>query len=96
MAMPVNMILVMYVILCILSYNFNKLTMLYIHVHISISMTINWIYFLSVNKISVCLSGTIDQMAHKLQNNFCVKQACLIQCPMSQGAPVSPTQGTKF
>ena len=39
MAMPVNMILVMYVILCILSYDFNKLTMLYIHVHISISMT---------------------------------------------------------
>ena len=33
MAMPVNMILVMYVILCILSYDFNKLTMLYIHVH---------------------------------------------------------------
>ena len=51
MAMPVNMILVMYVILCILSYDFNKLTMLYIHVHISISMTNK-----SVNKISVCLS----------------------------------------
>ena len=33
MAMPVKMILVMYVILCILSYDFNKLTMLYIHVH---------------------------------------------------------------
>ena len=40
MAMPVNMILVMYVILCILSYDFNKLPMLYIDVHISlISMT---------------------------------------------------------
>ena len=36
MAMPVNMILVMYVILCILSYDFNKFTMLYIHVHISL------------------------------------------------------------
>ena len=30
------MFLVMYVILCILSYDFNKLTMLYIHVHISL------------------------------------------------------------
>ena len=30
MAMPVNMILVVYVILCILSDDFNKLTMLYI------------------------------------------------------------------
>ena len=39
MEMPVNMILIMYVILCILSYDFNKLTLLYIHVHISISMT---------------------------------------------------------
>ena len=41
MAMPVNMILVMYVILCRLSYDFNKLTILFIHVHISrfISMT---------------------------------------------------------
>ena len=29
MTMTVNMILVMYVILCILSYDFNKLTMLY-------------------------------------------------------------------
>ena len=36
MEMPVNMFLVMYVILCILSHDFNKLTMLYIHVHISL------------------------------------------------------------
>ena len=36
MAMPVNMILVMYVILCINIVIFNKLTMLYIHVHISL------------------------------------------------------------
>ena len=34
MAMPVNMFLVMYVILCILSHDFNKLAMLYIHAHI--------------------------------------------------------------
>ena len=38
MAMPLNMILVMYVIPCILSHDFfNKLTILYIHVHISLS-----------------------------------------------------------
>ena len=60
MAMPVNMILVMYVILCILSYDFNKLTMLYIHVHISISMTnkSGLTFFLSIKYLSVCLSGT--------------------------------------
>ena len=58
MAMPVNMILVMYVILCILSYDFNKLTMLYIHVHISISMTnkSGLTFFLSIKYMSVCLS----------------------------------------
>ena len=57
MAMPVNMILVMYVILCILSYDFNKLTMLYIHVHISISMTnkSGLTFFLSIKYLS-CLS----------------------------------------
>ena len=55
MAMPVNMILVMYVILCILSYVFNKLTMLYIHVHISISMTnkSGLTFFLSIKYLSV-------------------------------------------
>ena len=36
MAMSVRMILVMSVILCILAYDFNKLTMLYFHVHISL------------------------------------------------------------
>ena len=58
MAMPVNMILVMYVILCILSYNFNKLTMLYIHVHISVPMTnkSELTFFLSIKYLSVCLS----------------------------------------
>ena len=58
MAMSVNMILVMYVILCILSYDFNKLTMLYIHVHISISMTnkSGLTFFLSIKYLSVCLS----------------------------------------
>ena len=60
MAMPVNMILVMYVILCILSYDFNKLTMLYIHVHISSSMTnkSGLTFFLSIKYLSVCLSDT--------------------------------------
>ena len=55
MAMPVNMILVMYVILCILSYDFNKFTMLYIHVHISISMTnkSGLTFFLSIKYLSV-------------------------------------------
>ena len=58
MAMPVNMILVMYVILCILPYDFNKLTMLYIHVHISSSMTnkSGLTFFLSIKYLSVCLS----------------------------------------
>ena len=58
MAMSVNMILVMYVILCILSYDFNKLTMLYIHVHISITMTnkSGLTFFLSIKYLSVCLS----------------------------------------
>ena len=57
MAMAVNMILVMYVILCILSYDFNKLTMLYIHVHISISMTnkSGLTFFLSIKYLSVCM-----------------------------------------
>ena len=58
MAMPVNMILVMYVILCILSYDFNKLIMLYINVHISlISMTnkSGLTFFLSMKYLSVCL-----------------------------------------
>ena len=55
---PVNMILVMYVILCISSYDFNKLTMLYIDVHISlISMTnkSGSTFFLSIKYLSVCL-----------------------------------------
>ena len=57
MAMPVNMILVVYVILCILSYDFNKLTMLYIHVHISSSMTNKpgLTFFLSIKYLSVCV-----------------------------------------
>ena len=57
MAMPVNMILVVYDILCILSYDFNKLTMLYIHVHISSSMTnkSGLTFFLSIKYLSVCL-----------------------------------------
>ena len=60
MAMPVNVILVIYVILCILSYDFNKLTMLYIPVHISISMTnkSGLTFFLSIKYLSVCLSDS--------------------------------------
>ena len=34
--MSLNMILVVFVIPCILSYEFNKFTILYIHVHISL------------------------------------------------------------
>ena len=62
MAMPVNMILVMYVILCILSYDFNKLTMLCIHVHISISMTnrSELTFFLSIKYLSVCYIIRLD------------------------------------
>ena len=69
MAMPVNMILVMYVILCILSYDFNKLTMLYIHVHISISMTnkSGLTFFLSIKYLSVCLS-VYQNVQNKQQN----------------------------
>ena len=37
LAMPLNMIIAVYVIPCILSYDFNKLTILYIHVHTSLS-----------------------------------------------------------
>ena len=39
------------------SYDFNKLTMLYIHVHISISMTnkSGLTFFLSIKYLSVCL-----------------------------------------
>ena len=59
MAMPVNMILVMYFILCIMSYDFNKLTMLYIDVHISLIYMTNKSglpFFLSIKYLSVCLS----------------------------------------
>ena len=68
MAMPVNMILVMYVILCILPYDFNKLTMLYIHVHISISMTnkSGLTFFLSIKYLSVCLSCKIQNDRHEI------------------------------
>ena len=61
MAMPINMIFVMYVILCILSYDFYKLTILYIHAHIFyisvISMTNKSVMtlLLSIKYLSVCL-----------------------------------------
>ena len=69
MAIRVNMILVMYVILCILSYDLNKLKMLYIHVHISISMTnkSGLTFFLSIKYLSVYLSRpTLNQQGIKV------------------------------
>ena len=61
MAMLLDMILVMYVIPCILSYDFNKLTILYNYTctYISlISMTNKSVmnFFLSMKYLSVCLS----------------------------------------
>ena len=57
MAMPVNMILVMCVILCILSFDFNKLPMLYIHISISMTNKSGLTFFLSIKYLSVCLSA---------------------------------------
>ena len=59
MAMPVNMILAMYVILCILSYDFTKLPMLYIDVHIFLIFMTNksgLTFLLSIKYVSVCLT----------------------------------------
>ena len=54
-AIPLNMILILYVLSCILSYDFSKLTILYIHVSL-ISLTNKSVMtFLYVNKISACL-----------------------------------------
>ena len=51
MAMPFNMILILFVIPCELSCDFSKLTILYIHVHIFIFMTNKSVMpFLYVNK----------------------------------------------
>ena len=60
MAMPLNMILVVYVIPCILSYDFNKLTILFILGPISLCMTNKSVmtFFLSIKYLSVCLSGS--------------------------------------
>ena len=62
MAMSLNMILFMFVIPCILSYDFNKLPILYIHVqNISfISMTNKYVnkFFLSIKYLSVCPVST--------------------------------------
>ena len=69
MAMPVNMILVMYVILSILSYDFNKLTMLYIDVHISlISMTneSGLTFFLSIQYLSVYLYHLVISLDYRV------------------------------
>ena len=48
-----------------------------------------------VEKWKLFSLGTIDQMAYKSQNNFCVNQACL-EVPLSQGASVSPTVPVYF
>ena len=60
MAMPPNMILVVYHTMYIVIYDFNKLTFLYKHVHVYsslITMTNKSVMtFISVNKIFVCLS----------------------------------------
>ena len=55
-AMPPSMILFMYAIPCILSYDSNKLTILYIH-YLSHSMTNKFVmtFFLSIKYMSVCL-----------------------------------------
>ena len=50
LAMSLNMYLIVYVIPCILSYDFNKLPILYIHVHISLT------FFLSIKYLFLCLS----------------------------------------
>ena len=60
MTMPLNMILVVCVIPCILSYIFYKLTILYIHVHNYISfipMTNKFVmtFVLSIKYLSVCV-----------------------------------------
>ena len=56
MAMPPHMTLVMYDIPCILSYDFNKLTILYTYIS-SISMTNKSAitFFLLIKYLSVCL-----------------------------------------
>ena len=80
MAMPVNMILVIYVILCILSYDFNKLTMLYIHVHISSSMTnkSGLTFFLSIKYLSVCLykwfTLSVQRLTSDAESDVCRRQ----------------------
>ena len=59
MTMLVSMILVMYGILCILSYEFNKNHNVVIYMSISLYYLYDkyvWIDFLSVNKVSVCMS----------------------------------------
>ena len=79
MAMPVNIILVMYGILCILSYDFNKLIMLHIHMYVCTYLSLIFITnieFLSVNRISVlsvCLSvWTIYPIVNSQKMSFYV------------------------
>ena len=55
MVMPVSMILLMYVILYILLYDFNKLTILYIHVHISLISPQPWTQQTAIEKDN-CIS----------------------------------------
>ena len=56
MAMALNMISVVYVIPCILSYDFNKLTILYIHVHVGPYTYISFICMTNKSVITFFLS----------------------------------------
>ena len=59
MALPPNMILVVYHTMYIVIYDFIKITFLYIHVHISLlllwQISLWWLLFLSIKYLSVCL-----------------------------------------
>ena len=70
MAMPPSMILVAYHTMYIVLYDFNKLTFLYIYMYIYLSYYYankSVMTFISVNKISVCLSvcmSSLDKLRH--------------------------------
>ena len=67
MAMPFNMIWVVTCTMYIVIYDFNKLTFLYIHVHIFSLFTMtnkSVMTFISVNKMSVCLSVILWETIH--------------------------------
>ena len=85
MAMSLNMILVVYVIPCILSYDFNKLTIFFIHVgptYISfICMTIKSVMtFFSVNKISLSGSTGSNQTISYDTSSYNLNHRYIVQC----------------